>query len=202
MRLRLIVATGRDDEDRRRADATTEIAQQIERRIVGPVEILEQQQRGSSGGGREIPQQGFESRKRTRGTYGEAPAALARDVPKWAERLRGGEVFAAAEMDLGVAGVAFREAQSECRLADARLAFDGEHPTATLARAGKGGFEPRERLGAFQERGFSGHAAVKNRSIAFAPAAQPSGRLLPFGLAVSGAALSASSSSMTSILPT
>src|SRR6516164_4622251 len=104
MRWSLVIAKGRDDQQARRANAPPQVAEQIESRIIGPVQILDQQQAGIARR-RQQAQQRLESGQLAVARDREPATAVTLDVAQRPERFRRAEVLAAADVDLSIGAV-------------------------------------------------------------------------------------------------
>ncbi|HEY1275473.1 MAG TPA: hypothetical protein VGF25_11200 [Thermoleophilaceae bacterium] len=118
----LLLPVRRDDERRQRRDPPGQQTQQVEGRLVGPVEILDHEHRRAPAA--ELLRQRRRERRRRGVLVGERrelAARVAGDVQEGAERPRGVEGVAAAPEQAGLRQAGAEGAQ-ERRLADARLA--------------------------------------------------------------------------------
>jgi hypothetical protein len=127
-----VVAIGRQHERGDRLDAASEQAQDVERRLIGPVEVLEHDdvRRPAAQLAR---QRGDELARRgaLRDQRSELAADVVGDVDERAERARG-EQRVARSPQHPTSASAVAERPHERRLADSRLAGDEDEPPAAL----------------------------------------------------------------------
>ena len=164
----LVVTVGRDDEPPRPVDPPTEHAQGVERRLVRPVDVLEDDERGLP----ELVEEGSRHRSRIRPLperLREGAAPCRREVDEGTERRGRGEALARADEHRAPGPVG--EGTHERRLPDARLAADEHEPAARVERLG----ERREQVVALEHiahvrnvprRAPSRQAAARPRSVA------------------------------------
>jgi hypothetical protein len=122
-KLELVVAIGGDDERGRRVDLAGQQAHDVETGLVGPVEVLEHEDRRRAVG--ELAQQRGRDLVRRRGAgrdLREVAADLLGDVEQRAERARREERVARAPQDPRRGALPVGEQADERRLARARLA--------------------------------------------------------------------------------
>ena len=166
----LVVAVARDDEGGHGRDAAAEQAKDVERRVVGPVHVLEDHDRRQLPG--EVTQDGGGHRVR-RGAVGHQVGELAAgdrgDVHQRAERGEREEPVALAPQDPSQAGVARAEAAQEHGLADPGLARDEHEPAAGAGRRVEGGVERIEVGGALEQRGLVRRQGHRRRILSRLP---------------------------------
>ena len=158
-RLELVVAVARDQQRRHARDPPRQQAQHVERRLVGPVRVLEHDDRRVAPGELAEHRGGHRVGRRARGhEVLELAAGDRADVHQRAERRGREECVAVAPQDARVLGVPLAEVAQQRRLADARLAGHEHQPAARLQRR----VEHVERRVALEQRGLEieGHGAI------------------------------------------
>src|SRR5215475_8255572 len=104
MRRSLVTAECRDDQQPRRADTPAEVAEQVESGVIGPVQVLDEQQTGIARRSQQA-QQRFEGGQLAVARDREPATAVALDITQRSERFRCAQLFAAARIDLSIAAV-------------------------------------------------------------------------------------------------
>ena len=161
-----LVSVGGDEQRRETLDAPPEQPQNIECRLVGPMNILEHDNR------RRPPARLVHQHSRNVGRpraaverAGELAACELRDVEQRSERTRREERVAASPQDTGRAAGRFTEPPQQRRLPDARLAADEhEAPARTTPHRPQALLEHRELAAAFQQLARSVHG-FRRRSV-------------------------------------
>ena len=152
----LVVAVAGDEQRRDGRDAAAEQAQHVERRLVGPVHVLEHDDRRLAAG--QLAQQRRGDRVGG-GAVGDGLRELAAgdrgDVGQRSERGQREERVAVAPEDPRRLRPALAEAAQEHGLADAGLARHEHEPAARAARRLEGGVEHVELRCALEERRFA-----------------------------------------------
>jgi hypothetical protein len=158
VRGQLAVAVGQDQQRRQRGDAADQHGDQVVRRIVGPVHVLDDEHRGPRRSPQLLDHQVVDlvccdpRRERLLERRGRSAC----QVPDGTERPRDHEVVAAADEDSGRRVQTIDEAPDERGLADPRLARDEDHPTvASSGRLPGRGEPPQRRLALEQIHGAS-----------------------------------------------
>ncbi len=135
--LELVVAVGRDDEGGLRVHLARDEAQDVERRRVGPVQVLEHEDRGRAAP--QLVEQGGRDLVGPRGArrdLGELAPDLLGDVEQRAERARREQRVARPPQDARRAPMLVGEEAHERRLAGARLARDERQAPARAVAHG------------------------------------------------------------------
>jgi hypothetical protein len=130
----LVVAIGRDDERRRRVHLARQEAQDVEGRLVGPVQVLEDEHGRRAA--RELAQQGHRDLVRVRPARGHAcelAAGVLGDVEQRTESAGREERVARPPQDPGRLPAGVSEAARQRRLPGARLAGEEHHAPARRA---------------------------------------------------------------------
>ena len=150
--LELVISVAREHQRRHRGGRARQQHEHIERRLVGPVDILEHEHRGPAA--LEVPAQGRRDLMRTRSRLDERLELASDrgcDVPERAERSRGSQRRAGAPEDPQSLRVA--EAPQQRRLPDPRLAADEQDPPLRGGpHLGHMPLERRQRIAALEQR--------------------------------------------------
>ena len=128
----LVVAIGCDEEAAGGADASAEVAQQVEGRFVGPVDVFDNEQRGARRGLGELGEDGTEDAVALDGggVKEVVEAEVGRDVEERTECARGHQRVARADGDAGLPLRQLGQVVDQGGLADTCLAAE-EHHAAT-----------------------------------------------------------------------
>ena len=123
-------AVGRHEQRGQGADAPAEHGERVERRVVGPVHVLEHQDGGSRRPLELLDQEVLDLVRRRAGgeRLPEAGRDAAREVAERAQRTRDRQVVAGAEQDAGAVLEIVQKPPHQRRLADPRLAADPDGP--------------------------------------------------------------------------
>ena len=185
-RIELVVAIGDEHQRGEPLDAPSEQAQDVERGLVGPVEVLEDDdvRRPRAQRSRQRPDEGAGS-----GPLGHRRAELAAhlvgDVHEGAERARGEERVARAPQDSALTRSS-AERPHERRLADPRLTGDQHEPSAALfADRDAVAVEGVELGGALEQLHRARRRAVAHRHMFAAASARPPAVVATRGMSVS-----------------
>ena len=176
--IELVVAVRRDHERVHRLDAAAEQPKDVERCLVRPVHVLDDDDRG-------LPGAQLVAERRKDGLRLLAPlddvregrAALERDVHERPQRTRCVQTVARPPQDAGRVGTVAAELLNERRLADARLAGDEREPARALADVIERGGERLQLRGALEQilfrsdRHWSESCARLSRCASFRPRA-------------------------------
>jgi hypothetical protein len=130
----LVVAVGQGEHGGQVADAPADVADDVQGGVVGPVEVLDEDDGGGQGIG-ELGEQGVEDFTDVLGgdRLGQGAAGAAGDVVQRAQGAAGEEVVAPADERPCVRARVGRPCLHQGRLADPRLAGHQHHRPATLA---------------------------------------------------------------------
>ena len=148
----LVVAKARDEERTGAGDAPAGVAQQIERRLVGPVHVFEHGQCRPFG---EQVDEGDEQAMPLAAAVlrdGQLAARVDGDVVERAERARCRHRLAGTPVHRGVGAHRSGERSQHGGLADARFAFDEHQPARAFARLRPSRIELREQAIALEQR--------------------------------------------------
>ena len=129
----LVVTVGSDDQCPRRLDPPPDESKRVERRLVGPMQIIEEQDQvavfrpegGEQGAEERIPRCLFPHEAR------ELVIEVVRDIDEWAEGTGCGQWIARSKERHGRRTESIPERPQEGRLAHPRLALDEDEPAAS-----------------------------------------------------------------------
>jgi hypothetical protein len=124
-RLELVVPVGDNDQRGHRVEAAREQLEHVERRLVGPVEVLENENRTR-------PAQFVAQRRRNIVRVRSGPRIAGDKVEQWPQRARSEERLAHSPKNSALRLLGIAEPAHKRRLADSRLAVD-EHEAAVPA---------------------------------------------------------------------
>jgi hypothetical protein len=165
-----VVAVGGERERGDGGDPRDEQADDVERRLVSPVQVLEDEH-GRRAAAQLVEQRGGDVVRARRPGHelGERPTGGLGDVEERAEWRRRAQRLARAPQDAGVGG--FAEAAQECGLADARFAADEQQTTLGPDPGEQAGERGQAVVALEQRHGSVSHAQrVRPSRSAFAPA--------------------------------
>jgi hypothetical protein len=132
----VVVPKGQDDHGSQRAQPSADVAQRVERGVVGPVHVLDDQHGGPSPRS-QLEAQGLVDRLLVRARcqcVGQRAGVLLGRVAQRSERPRRQQVVAAADQDPGPVRDGAHEGAHQARLADAGLAQQQRDGATALAR--------------------------------------------------------------------
>ena len=141
-----VVAIGHHEQGRQLLDAPAEELHEVERRLVGPVQVLHDHHGRAGLVPERVEDRGEDGRARDLGVEQGAQRSRQRlgDVPQRSQRPRGEQGIARAPQHAGRVTVELGEALHERGLADARLAADQHHAPVPPAHLAESGAEGRE----------------------------------------------------------
>jgi hypothetical protein len=165
----LVVPVGDHHHRGRAPDAPAHVPQHVEGGVVGPVDVLDHQDRRASGVGELGEHRGEHVVPGTLGQELFQPRGVAGErVAQRAERPRGDQVVAPADEDPRAPPDAGGERPHHAALADAGLTAEEHHAAPALRRRGQGRGEQLERTGALEQS--LAHLAMVTAPVDRAPA--------------------------------
>ena len=167
----LVVAVGHDEQRRQVVDPPADVAQHVERRVVCPVHVLDDEHRRTGPGqlGEHRGEDGVAIAPTQRG--GQLAGTGPGGVPKRAQRAGGDEVVTGAVQDSCLLPHRAQERPDHAGLADPRLAGQQHDRTGSAAGPVEGLGDHRELGVTLEERGV--HAVIVPRRTVLAPGCAP-----------------------------